>query len=222
MSLLKNISLENILSVGIWKITESEQELRSLLEKTHPGPLAADSFKNESRRKQWMASRIVLSLLLENSSPETSYNEHGKPLLKNNSHSISLSHSGELAAAAVSLRFPVGIDIEMIRDRVTRVARRFMNEAELSSLNSQDRLEKLHVYWGAKESLYKLGGNPEVDFRKDITIRSFDYFCSPVQTCQASMIRDNIMRVYPVYYEKIGGYMLVFTYDNGMPDDLMT
>jgi 4'-phosphopantetheinyl transferase len=216
--LLKNISLENILSAGVWKITETEQELRSLLEKTHPGPLESDSFKNESRRKQWMASRIVLALLLGNSSPETDYSEHGKPLLRNNSHYISISHSGELAAAAVSKSFPVGIDIEMIRDRVTRVAGRFLNEEELTSIDAADHLEKLHVYWGAKESLYKLSGNPDVDFRKDITIRSFDYFCNPVQTCRASMFKDNIMRIYPVYYERIGDYMLVFTYDNKMPE----
>ena len=224
MPLLKHITLDGILTAAIWKITEPEEELRRLLAGSLKGPVAADAFKNESRRKQWMASRILVSVLAGNRPVEIGFLGNGKPVLKNSSDRISVSHSGDVAAAALSPRYPVGIDIEQIRERVARVAGRFLNETELPPPDLPDRLEKLHVCWGAKESLFKLNGDPGVDFRKEIIIHSFDYLCTPVQTCQASMTVNNISRVYPVYYEKIDDYMLVFTYDDvsQMTNDLMT
>jgi phosphopantetheinyl transferase len=216
LPLQKEIILDDLVKVGVWHITETEPELRSLLSRAMKDPADPDAFKNESRRKQWMAARILLSALLEKKI-SIGYHENGKPWLKDGSWQISVSHSGDMAAAAISSRFHVGIDIERIRDRVARVAGRFLSEAELPSPALENRIEKLHVSWGAKEALYKLNGNPGVDLRRDIFIHSFDYLCKSVQTCQASMIINNISRVYPVYYEKIDEYMLAFTYDNNSP-----
>jgi len=213
MPFLKKIIKNKTINVGIWNITETEEELRSILNKNIPYTLAVDSFKNEARRKQWIACRILLTTLLNDPDAEIIYNETGKPFIRNNHHKISISHSGDLAAVAISYTHAVGIDIEKIRDRVDRVANRFLSKVEMDSIGKENRLEKLHIYWGAKESLYKLAGNPEVDFKNDIIIHSFDYLCNPLQTCQSSMTVSDSKKNYTIYYEEINEYMLVYTYD---------
>jgi 4'-phosphopantetheinyl transferase EntD len=51
---------------------------------------------------------------------------------------------------------PVGIDIERLKDRIYRIKDRFLTIEEHKSLGETNRLEKLYVIWGAKESLYKI------------------------------------------------------------------
>jgi len=213
MPILKKITRDSMIDVGIWHITEPEEELRFIFNKRNPDLQSVDSFKNESRRKQWIACRILLADLLNDGDAEIIYNEAGKPFIRNSTHHISISHSGDFAAIAFSQTHPVGIDIEKIRDRVERVAERFMSDAEIQSVGNENRLEKLHIYWGAKESLYKLAGRPEMDFKKDITIHSFDYLCNPLQTCQASITDSGVTKDHTIFYEKIKEYMLVYTYD---------
>ena len=69
------------------------------------------------------------------------YDEHGKPQL-GDLH-ISFSHSGNFAAVALSTECPVGIDIEVMGERVGRLYQRFLNEEELAECNTSD-LSQLH------------------------------------------------------------------------------
>jgi len=216
MPLLKKIERNESFIAGIWNISEPEITLRSMLMNTHPGYLVADSFKNETRRKQWIASRILLSYLLQDREAAIIYNESGKPFIKDSPTHISISHSGDLAAIAVCRNYATGIDIERIKDRVERVTSRFLSSVELKSIGNENRLEKLHVCWGAKEALYKLAGTPDVDFKKDITIHRFDYLCDPGQTCRSSMTVSGRTRDYTLYYEKILDYMLVYTFNKDL------
>jgi len=213
MPLLKKIVKNEIITAGVWNITETEEELRVILDKTNPGPIAADSFKNETRRKQWIASRILLATLLHNPDMEIIYNDFGKPFIKDSACHISISHSGDLAAIAISRSHAIGIDIEKIKGRIERITDRFLSNIELGSIGNENRLEILYIYWGAKESLFKLAGNPDVDFKKDIIIHSFDYLCNPLRTCQSSMTVSGLKKDYTIYYKKILEYMLVYTYD---------
>jgi len=213
MPLLKKIVRNKTCIAGVWNITETEETLRSILKKSNPGQRIVDSFKNEIRRKQWMACRILLSSLLHNRDAMIIYNEFGKPFIKDSPYHISVSHSGNLAAIAISHTHLVGIDIEKIKDRVERVADRFLSDAELKSIGDENRLEKLYICWGAKESLYKIAGTPEVEFKKDIIIHRFDYLCNPLQTCQSSMTVSGHTKDYTLHYEKILDYMLVYAYD---------
>lgn len=213
MPLLKKIVRDETITAGVWNITETEEELWFILKKNNPYIKSIDSFKNETRRKQWIACRILLAVLLNDPDAEIIYNEIGKPFIKDNPCHISISHSGDFAAVVISRTHAVGIDIEKIKDRVERVANRFLNTVELESIGTENRLEKLYIFWGAKESLYKLAGDPAVDFKNDIIIHSFDYICNPLQTCQSSMTASGSTKDYTIYYEKIHEYMLVYSYD---------
>ena len=102
---------------SIWKITESVEELhRSIALKPSEEELY-QSFVAESRKKQWLAYRILIRKLLEPQDFPVEYDEAGKPFLAGSHYHISVSHTGNLAAVIISSKGKVGIDLEKIRPR---------------------------------------------------------------------------------------------------------
>ncbi|MCX6244787.1 MAG: 4'-phosphopantetheinyl transferase superfamily protein [Bacteroidetes bacterium] len=215
MSLLKIEPINESTQLGIWKIEEPADELRSRACLT---PEEADlfmTFKNETRRKQWLAYRILLNEMLPGDHPVLVYDEFGKPALRERDLFLSISHSGEFAAVIISRTHPVGVDIERIADRIERIKSRFLAPEEEQQIGEANRLEKLYVAWGAKESLYKIYGRPEVEFQRDIFIEPFDYLCKGNGRCCGRMKTPEGEESYTVFYERIAGYMLVYAMKQG-------
>lgn len=196
--------------LGVWKIEETSKNLRQQLYLDDNDEKYVDSFGNELRKKHWLSYRMILQELLKTNTIKIIYDEYGKPRMPDFKGHFSVSHSGDLAAAIVSYEIPVGIDIERIRERIERVAERFLSLEELEQTGDNARLEKLHVYWGAKEALYKLYGKPEVDLQKDIHIEPFDYLCIGEGNCRAKMITPEGLRFYNIFYRKTEDYMMVW------------
>lgn len=89
------------------------------------------------------------------------YNESGKPMLDGypDIH-FSLSHCADAVACDVSDK-PVGIDIETLDHYDADVARRVMNNKEISQIFSSSHPDVMFTrFWTMKESLYKMKGNP--------------------------------------------------------------
>ncbi|MEI6172196.1 MAG: 4'-phosphopantetheinyl transferase superfamily protein [Bacteroidota bacterium] len=212
MPFLREINPSNGITAGIWHITETSGELRSLVHLDKTEELLYASFSHELRKRHWLAYRVLLRELLAPHSSALYYDDHGKPCLTSGSHHISVSHAGDYAAAVYSEKFPVGIDIEQLKERIERVKERFMQEVELRSLSTQNRLEHLYVYWCGKEALYKLRGTPELDFRRDFHIHPFEYLCTTNQNCKATIGLNDIPQDYTLHYIKTGDYMLVVAY----------
>ena len=88
-----------------------------------------------------------------------SYNEHGKPMLKevSNIH-FSISHCKEAIAVAVADR-PVGIDVETLRLPSEALAERVMDEGEKLRFDISDTPEDFFTaLWTAKEAVMKCRG----------------------------------------------------------------
>lgn len=84
--------------------------------------------------------------------------EKGKPYLKNLPFHISISHSSDLVAVAVS-RFPVGIDVEKIKDRDLKLCRKVCTEKDNEIIkNSHNPIEDFYKIWTAKEAYFKKEG----------------------------------------------------------------
>jgi hypothetical protein len=47
-------------------------------------------------------------------------------------------------------------------------------ETTYSNIPESEKLDYLHVLWGAKECMYKLYGKGSLDFREDMTVHKFD------------------------------------------------
>ena len=81
---------------------------------------------------------------------------------------VSISHTRGYAALLLSTRHKVAIDIEFISNRVERVASKFIRNDEVA-----DSLYAKLIHWSAKETIYKLFANENLDFF-DMRIAPFD------------------------------------------------
>lgn len=212
MPIVREINPSGEIRAGIWHVTESAGELLSLVHLDESEQIRYESFSHDLRKRHWLAYRALLRHLLFPLPPGIFYDNNGKPLLSSGSHHISVSHSGEFAAAACCEVHAVGIDIEQLKGRVERVKERFLSPSELASINQENRIEQLYIRWCGKEALYKLNGKPELDFRNDIHIHPFDYLCNTNRTCMATLRLNDTPLEYQLYYEKIEEYMLVVAY----------
>jgi phosphopantetheinyl transferase len=210
MPLILKKQIDKEITLGLWRIDETKELLKEQVDLTPTEEIQYASFGSEVRKKQWLSYRILLKKILYPKPVLLEYDIHGKPRLRGHDLQLSISHSGPYSAVIVSQRIPVGIDIECIKDRIFRIKDRFLTPEEDRNIGKTNRLEKLYIAWGAKESLYKIYGRPEVDFQRDIFIDSFPYLCSGKGQCTARMKTPECNESYDVFYERISEYMLVY------------
>lgn len=92
-------------------------------------------------------------------------NENGKPFIEGSPVHFSVSHSGSYWAFASSLTGPVGIDIEVWRDRdrLSRIARRVFLEEENLSWSAlptkEEQIRRILTLWTRKEAYIKAKGS---------------------------------------------------------------
>lgn len=167
----------------VWKITESEEELRAEL--SHPELFAKkiERLKPGSRRLlEVLAVRRAMKELFYGTEKEVLYTEEGAPYLAHGPF-ISISHTDGYAAVIASEESPVGIDIERRGTRVERVVSHFLRPEELvvlhvaeteSVLLGMDYLLLLHLAWSAKETAFKILGKAYYDLQNLTTIQHLD------------------------------------------------
>ena len=103
------------------------------------------------------------------------YLESGKPFLVNNAQNLSISHSGDVVCLAFSDTGEIGVDIQLVSEKVRRVSKRVFNEEEL--IWADDDIGRLTELWCIKESVYKAAQIKGLDFRCGIQIHSnMDFF----------------------------------------------
>jgi phosphopantetheine--protein transferase-like protein len=98
--------------------------------------------------------------------------DNGKPFLQGVPFHFSFSHCKGYAACAVDEK-PVGIDIEIIHPRISKVAHKFLNDKEkamIAALEEKDQLNQLAFLWAAKEAMYKKHEQLGIDFANDFNI----------------------------------------------------
>lgn len=110
------------------------------------------------------ALRQILSHYLNQSPNEIifTYNEFGKPFLKENERNItfSVSHTSEMAVIAIACDAEVGVDIEMVDRDVDRlaIAQRFFAPSEATSLMDPENADQFFLFWTLKEAILKATG----------------------------------------------------------------
>lgn len=192
---------------AIWKIEEPEEELYAQLQlKTHEKSVYA-TLNNGKRNLHWLSTRVLLRQLLNTSSYiDCEIDEHGKPYLPNLPYHISFSHSFDYAAVIISKEDYVGIDIEIIKDKIERVASKFLVKDEIDFIDKQQKVEHLYVCWCAKEAIYKLQGKKNVSFKDHIRIHPFAYKQNGNFT--AVLKTDEEHKEFNVHFEKFENYMI--------------
>jgi len=174
MPLYKTIIVNNATKVLIWKIEESFEELSFGIHLTDKSQERLDSMKSELHQRGFLSIRHLLKEvgLVD---ADLSYDEFGKPHLKNGKY-ISITHSFTFTGIIISDEVPVGIDIEMQRDKILKIAHKFTPFQEYKTIaNHTALISKLTIVWGAKESLYKIYGKKKLRFLEHIYIEDFKF-----------------------------------------------
>jgi 4'-phosphopantetheinyl transferase len=169
------ISKENIGSdfiLSFWEIHEDFESIYKLVSLTEEERNTLFSYKNEERRVEWLSVRALLNTVLPNT--RIVYNAERKPFLNDESYNISISHSNKLTSIFMGKKKRVGIDIEFMSHKISRIAHKFINEREY--ITHDKTLEKLHMYvhWCAKEALYKICDKRNINFKENLTIKPFE------------------------------------------------
>lgn len=160
--------------LGVWKIEESSEELLSMLEQSSEYLPFLQQIKTEKRRQEWLASRVLLKELA-GEELLIAYHDDGAPYLPDSSLSLSISHTNGYAAVLLQEQGAAGIDIEYRSDRVLKIRSRFMSPEENASVGPDYETEHLLVHWCAKEALFKMIRQQDVDFIEHLHVEPFVY-----------------------------------------------
>ena len=210
MSLVYLRELDEQTKFAIWRIEESDEDLLSKLQLDEREKAKLASFNKGKRRLHWLATRVLLRTLLNTSGYiDCPSDANGKPYLANFPQKISLSHSFDYAAAMISTKGEVGIDMEIIKTKVERIQHKFLKPIELAFIESgETKYEQLYACWCAKEAIYKLQGNSGVSFLNNMTIQPFEYQHQGV--LKLLLDHNQSQCLFDVHYEKFGEYMLAY------------
>lgn len=162
-------SIAEGLTILLWKIEESEEELLDNLHLDKDEFADFNSLKVPVRRLEWLGARNALKVLLNEYGQFFHYkDEFGKPHLRNSSIGVSMSHAKGYGGAAINLHGHIGLDIEWVRPQISRIAKKFTNEPEAKWATGDET--KLTQIWAAKEALYKLHGRTQLAFAEQLLL----------------------------------------------------
>ena len=172
MPLVYQHTINSATKVGLWHIEEGED---FFLERV---PLKRD-VSHPHKRLQHLAGRYLLPTLFEDFPlSEILIADTRKPFLPDEKYHFSISHCGNYAAAIVSSKQRVGVDIEHPTEKIFRISHKFLTDEEKMFLDEQmstaQLLQLATLLWSTKESMFKWFGDGGVDFRQHMTIQNIE------------------------------------------------
>ncbi|MCU6768490.1 4'-phosphopantetheinyl transferase superfamily protein [Barnesiella propionica] len=200
MSVYEIFVTETDIKIGLWKLTETPEELQALGNNS----LYYDLFKKHhtvKRQKEVLASRLLLRQLTGEDNA-VNYTASGRPCLQGDLSGISISHTGDIVAVALHPQKNIGIDIEKIGEKISRVSGRFIGREELFLQNPVG----LHLAWSIKEALYKAIQAEGIDLIKHLHIHPFELQESGIFTAHET--RTSQQYTYKGYYKIYPSFVL--------------
>lgn len=180
---------------GLWQIAETEDFFRADLPLSAEEEAELRQHHNPLRRLEWLAGRWLLHKLTD--APQRiplAKDVFSKPFFPENQHlACSLSHSkGNVGALIfdghwstahaqprqVGTGKSIGCDIQVLTEKMQRIAHKFLNAQEKDFVESHTetvQFDLLHLFWTAKESLFKAYGLKGLDFRKNIFVQKIQW-----------------------------------------------
>ena len=192
--------------IAISPIRFSAEELSKLLNNKNWYTSVRER-KSESRKQEWLSVRLLLKEIL-GEEKEIIYCESGKPKLKDQSYNLSISHTKGYIAIILNKNKYVGIDIERISNRVYNIRSRFLNKKEEAGISSLNELAHLLLHWSAKETLFKVLDENDIDFKTQLHIHPFEPILNKWAQFTASETRTEKAETFTIDYLVTKNYVL--------------
>jgi 4'-phosphopantetheinyl transferase len=192
--------------IGVWQLSETLDELLPFFSDQELKDPVYLQYTHEKRKIEWLATRSLIKLLI---GPDftISYAESGKPILKHTRYgNISISHSRYFAAVYIHEKLHVGLDIEDSARNYNSIEKRYLSDEELLQTGKNPLLQCL--YWCAKEAIFKLVPDQDIEFRNQIHISLFnpeveDHFPVKFKSGKGDSIHE-------LYFEVFNGHCMVW------------
>ena len=211
MPLFKTINLSQTVAttqILVWKVTESYAELFEQVILNENNRIRLNGMRSEIHQRAFLSVRKLLQEA-GYTDLDLYYDEFGKPHLQGEKH-ISITHSHNFSAIIISDEI-VGIDIEMQREKITRIADKFCDsEFQFLDINCEDYIRKLTVIWGAKEAIFKIRNEKGISFKDHISVENFRICAN--QTI-ATLHSDNLVKDFKIHFEEIEDFTLVYAFE---------
>ncbi len=131
--------------------------------------------KQEEKKLERLAVRVLVKNLVEQMGFDYTFLEKtktGKPFLKefttNINLKLSISHDFPFCAAIIDQTIEVGIDIQSLTPKISRVFERVMSKKEQSTAQN---LKIQTLFWSSKEALYKYADIEGLFFKEELNVK---------------------------------------------------
>ena len=173
MPLYLKKELEDKTRIGVWQVTETEEELKALSSVPSDELEEISFIRSESLRRQKLAVRALLDEMFEDK-VYLSHHDNGKPYIENCVTNISITHTEKYVAVILNDNEDVGIDIESLSRDFSSVEKKALSEDEIDDLEEDEKRNgQLAIYGCAKEAIYKMLGQYDVNFAEQIEVEKF-------------------------------------------------
>ncbi len=175
MPLVYQQNINEATKLAVWHIAEEEDFFLSKVplqnEITHP-----------HKRLQHLAGRYLLTELFTDFPLELiEIADTKKPFLSNEAYHFSISHCSDYAAVIVSAVNRVGVDIEVVSEKVERISSKFLSVRELQMIEETFNVQRstfnvqvVTACWSIKETMFKWYGLGKVDFKEHLHIKNIE------------------------------------------------
>lgn len=206
MPLYKTIHISPYTKVYIWKIAENEDALSREVTLTSNSQARMNGMKSEIHRRGFLSIRHLLAISGYRDR-DLFYDKAGKPHLYDGKN-ISITHSHHFTGIIIGDKDEVGIDIEMQRDKIMRIAHKFTPlKMDKRNADKASYIRKLTILWGAKESLYKIKGSCGLSFLKHIYIEDFTI---TTPTTKGEIMYEGNTSAYDITFLEFEGFSCVY------------
>jgi len=190
---------------ALWRLHEPEGFFRADLPLSAAEETEFDRFKG-IRQQEWLAGRWLLHKLTGvEQRLELGKDTFSKPFfLHHPERHCSLSHSQGIVGALLS-NAVCGCDIQVLVDKMPRLAHKFLSREEAGFVyghSNAEQFDLLHVFWTAKESLYKAYGLKSLDFRAHLRVEPF-VWDGREATARGWVEKDKYSRAFQLHTAKI-------------------
>ena len=213
MPLFKVVSLPNNTKLYLWKITEDLAFFQDQITLKDSSQERLNSMKSESHQKGFLAVRMLLK---HNgySDFDLFYDQFGKPHIKPQACGIrdieiSISHSNDFSALAISDK-KIGLDVEQLKEKILKIAPRFLDISHLENLSHEEKIKKATVIWGIKESIFKLKNEAGISFPNHIFE---DDFIFEDKKATATLKFNNQEETFKFEFDSIEEYIFVCAFE---------
>ncbi|MFD2892494.1 4'-phosphopantetheinyl transferase family protein [Flavobacterium chuncheonense] len=209
MPLYKKIQVNNSTTVFVWKIEEDFNWLFRHVELRDVSLARLEKMKSESHQRGFLSVRHLLHEA-GYTDFDLFYDENGKPNLKDGCH-ISITHSHNFSAIIVS-KENVGIDLELQRDKIVRIADKFIDyEFEYLDKEAAEYIRKLTVIWAIKEAKYKMCNSKSLSFKDNMKVIAFQLNDSKGT---AFIKQNDFEKSFMFSFEEFENFTLVYALEN--------